>query len=121
MVEAADSVRSDSLIVSFKGYGEDDKMTGFIGCPVLAEESDESVDTAPDHNILIGFTIYDEAGRFRGTIVSVAERKHQWLADVAAQNGKIFLLPIHEDLIIEVDEESKKIVIAIPEGIEDLD
>jgi 16S rRNA processing protein RimM len=120
MVEAADAVRSGSLIVSFKGYADDDKMAGFIGCTVLAEESDDSVDTAPDHNLLIGFNIYDETDRFRGTIVAVAERKHQWLADVAAQSGKIFLLPIHDDLIIDIDEESKKIVIAIPEGIEDL-
>ena len=73
MVESADAVRSGSLIVTFKGYGEDEKMAGFIGCTVLAENQGESDALLPDSNILVGFSLFDEASRFRGTIVSVAE------------------------------------------------
>jgi 16S rRNA processing protein RimM len=120
MVESADAVRTDTLIVSFNGYGEDEKMAGFIGCPVLAENQGEGEGVVHDGNILVGFSLFDESGRFRGTIVSVAERKHQWLADVSTDSGKNFMLPVHEDLIMEYDEEDRRIVIAIPEGIEDL-
>ena len=120
MVESADAVRSGSLIVTFKGYGEDEKMAGFIGCAVLAENQGDSDILFPDSNILVGFSLFDEAGRFRGTIISVAERKHQWLADIMTDQGKSFMLPIHEDLIVEFDEEGKRIVVAVPEGIEDL-
>lgn len=120
IVESADAVRSDSLIVSFRGYGEDERMAGFIGCGVLAENQEENEGLIQDSNILVGFSLFDEEGRFRGTIVSVAERKHQWLADVQTDKGKGFMLPVHEDLIVEFDEEGRRIVIAIPEGLEDL-
>jgi 16S rRNA processing protein RimM len=120
MVESADAVRSDSLIVTFRGYDEEEKMAGFIGCQVLAENQGEHEGVIHDSNILVGFSLFDEQGRFRGTIVSVAERKHQWLADVVTETGKSFMLPVHDDLIVEFDEGDKRIVITIPEGIEDL-
>jgi 16S rRNA processing protein RimM len=120
MVATIDAIRTDSLVVSFSGYENSDKMAEFIGATVLVSRADDNEDILPDHNILIGFSLFDESGRFRGTILSVSERKHQWLATIEKEAGKTFLLPIHEDLIREFDEDQRKIVISVPEGIEDI-
>jgi 16S rRNA processing protein RimM len=120
MVESVDPGRNDTLIVSFTGYETADKMAEFVGSTVLAEEGQGGPDTVPDHNMLLGFSVYNEAGHLRGKILSVSERKHQWLATVVRDDKSSFLLPVHEDLIVAFDEEAKTVVMIIPEGLEDL-
>jgi 16S rRNA processing protein RimM len=120
MVEAIEQVRNDSLIVSFRHYDSAGKVAGFTGCRVQAELKGSVGKKRYEDLTLTGFTLLDSDGRVRGVIRSISERKHQWLATVENQSGAEFLLPVHEDLIIEADPKGKTITMTIPDGIEDI-
>ena len=120
MVEAIEQIRNDSLIVSFRYYDSEDKVTGFTGCKVQAELRGSVGKKKYEDLTLAGFTLLDSDGRVRGVIKSIIERKHQWLATVENQSGAEFLLPVHEDLIIGIDPEGRTITMTIPDGIEDI-
>jgi len=120
IIESVELFRNDSLIVVFKGYETTEKILEFVGCTVLAKDDGINSGKIPYQNLLTGFSLFDEDGSFRGTIISVSEAKYQWLATVKSDSGKTFLLPVHEDLIRSFDEKNKRVVMSIPEGLEDL-
>jgi 16S rRNA processing protein RimM len=120
MIESAELFRNDSLIVVFKGYESTERISEFVGCAVLAKDDGINSGKIPYQNLLTGFSLFDEDGSFRGTIISVSEAKYQWLATVRSDSGKTFLLPVHEDLIRSFDEKNKRVVMSIPGGIEDI-
>ncbi|MCB0636993.1 MAG: 16S rRNA processing protein RimM [Lewinella sp.] len=67
-----------------------------------------------------GFLIEDEDDGPIGTIIELIEMPQQVLAAVDYQ-GREILIPLHEDLIVELDEEQKRIILQLPEGLLDLD
>jgi len=121
MVESAATYRNDSLITTFIGYETTDRVAEFIGCIVLAEDDGENRIRVSYQNLLTGFSLFDNSDRYVGKIVAVSESKFQWLATIETEAGKRFLLPVHDDLIISVDEDAKKVVMLIPDGIENLE
>jgi 16S rRNA processing protein RimM len=50
-----------------------------------------------------------------GEVKEVIEMPNYELAKVSYQN-RIVMIPIHEDLVEEVNEEEKKIIMNLPEG-----
>lgn len=68
----------------------------------------------------VGFEIYDEGNpKLIGVIESVIEMTTQLLGIVKV-NGEELMIPIHNELIVEFDEENKKLVLNLPEGLFDL-
>lgn len=69
---------------------------------------------------LQGYTIYDEVGNRCGEIknISGTEANPLW---IVSNKNKEYLLPAHKDLIISLDPPNKKLVFAIPAGIQNLD
>lgn len=109
-----------SAIASFRWYDSDDKVAGFAGCKVLAETKSVSRPEIPDHELIEGFTVVDEDSNHRGVIITITVSEHQWLATVKGNEGRTFLLPVHEDLIRNIDIDNQTITMAIPDGIEDV-
>ena len=68
---------------------------------------------------IIGFSLV-EKGRFIGIISNVVEQGLQALFEVDGSDGKVHLIPIHDDLIIKVDRDNKLISVQLPEGLLDL-
>jgi 16S rRNA processing protein RimM len=70
---------------------------------------------------LVGLTLFDEDGRNRGVIVDVIEGGGGVLFDVRRPDGKTFELPFASELCTEIDIERKRMVVNLPEGLDDLD
>ena len=70
---------------------------------------------------LPGLTLVDAEGRERGVVTEVFEGGGGILLGVKRADGKTFELPFAADLCTEIDLERKRIVVALPEGLEDLD
>ena len=70
-------------------------------------------------NVFIGFTIADESFGEIGKIADIYELDPQIFASVMV-DGEEKLIPLHEDLILEVDQEKKHSLFDLPEGILDL-
>lgn len=70
---------------------------------------------------LVGLTLIDAEGRERGLVTEVLEGGGGLLLHVKRADGREFELPFAADLCTEIDVAAKRIVVALPEGIEDLD
>ena len=70
---------------------------------------------------LVGLTLVDADGAERGTVTEVLEGGGGLLLQVRRANGREFQLPFVADLCTEIDLAARKIVVNLPEGIDDLD
>lgn len=80
--------------------------------------SDES-DSQDEYHILVGYALWDQNEALVGTILEIQEFPSHIVAKVDRQ-GKEILIPMHSDLMIDLDEDNKKIVIEVAEGLLDL-
>lgn len=70
---------------------------------------------------LIGLTLVDAEGRERGVVTGTLEGGGGILLSVKRADGKQFELPFAADLCTEIDLPGRKMVVALPEGLDDLD
>ena len=70
---------------------------------------------------LEGLTLIDDQGRERGVVVEVYEGGGGLLLNVKRADGRTFELPFAADFCKEIDLAAKRILVTLPEGIEDLD
>lgn len=70
---------------------------------------------------LVGLTLFDAEGRERGVVTETYEGGGGILLHVKRPDGKEFELPFVADLCTEIDLEAKRMTVALPEGIDDLD
>lgn len=70
---------------------------------------------------LPGLTLVDAGGRERGVVIEVYEGGGGLLLNVKRADGKTFEVPFAADLCTEIDLAAKRIVVSLPEGLEDLE
>ncbi|MDR2088353.1 MAG: ribosome maturation factor RimM [Clostridiales Family XIII bacterium] len=66
---------------------------------------------------LIGCGVYDEREKALGTIADVLQNGAQDLYEIAAPDGRRFLLPAVEAFVIHVDVLAKRVVVRVPDGL----
>ena len=69
---------------------------------------------------LVGLTLIDANGNDRGTVTGLLEGGGGLLLQVKRPDGGTFDLPFAADLCTEIDLEAKKIVVNLPEGLDEL-
>jgi 16S rRNA processing protein RimM len=70
---------------------------------------------------LVGLTLVDAEGKERGVVADAYEGGGGILLSVKRADGKEFELPFAAELCTEIDLEAKRMTVALPEGIDDLD
>ena len=71
-----------------------------------------------DFSFLEGWTLCeDEEGAEIGTITSFLDIPSNPCIEVETADGSTVIIPLHEDLIIEIDEDSDTLTMAIPDGL----
>jgi 16S rRNA processing protein RimM len=70
---------------------------------------------------LVGLTLVDAEGRERGIVTDTYEGGGGILLGVKRPDGRKFELPFAADLCTEIDLDAKRMVVALPEGLDDLD
>ena len=89
---------------------------------VSGEASVESWTDAPERfDELEAVTLVDAEGRERGVVIDVYEGGGGILLNVKRPDGREFELPFAADICKEIDLPARRIVVAIPEGLEDLE
>jgi 16S rRNA processing protein RimM len=66
---------------------------------------------------LSGYKVYKIDNRLVGTIIDVIENPGQLLMNVRIKKDKEILIPLHEDLIIRIDNKKKIIKMDLPQGL----
>jgi 16S rRNA processing protein RimM len=69
---------------------------------------------------LLGCAVYDEAGTALGAIVDVLQSGAQDLYEIAAPDGRRFLLPAVEAFVLHVDVRARRVLVRVPEGLLEL-
>lgn len=69
---------------------------------------------------LIGIEVYDEYDKKIGVLDNILQTGSNDVYEVKRDNNKPLLLPVIDDVILNVDLENKKITVHILEGLEDL-
>jgi 16S rRNA processing protein RimM len=70
---------------------------------------------------LVGLTLIDGEGKERGVVTDAYEGGGGVLLNVKRADGREFELPFAADLCTEIDLAAKRMVVALPEGIENLE
>lgn len=86
-----------------------------VGRAVYAEESSYEFEE-DSYEDLIGWKLADETGAERGTVVDFEDIPGNPCIVVETKEGQ-FMVPLHEDLIISLDDDLQVITMEIPEGL----
>ena len=86
-----------------------------VGRDIFAEKNTLEYE---DNNLsaIIGWIIKDENGTMVGTIANLEEIPGNLCIHVETKKGQI-MLPLHEDLILSLDESRQEIIMTIPAGL----
>ena len=69
---------------------------------------------------LIGLEVFDEEGHKIGEIADVFNTGANDIYDVKREGHKNLLLPVIDDVVLNVDIENKKVVVRIMEGLDEI-
>ena len=118
-IEDTFSSRPGIINLKFEDYNSSEKVKEFVGCSVYfsGKPADKKEEDLSD---LIGYTVLTETGEPVGIINKVIPNPGQVLLELTSPKGKSLLIPLHEDLVNEINSEQKTITMVIPEGLTDI-
>lgn len=118
-IEWSEYQGADVIRMKFLNYDTEDAIEEFKGCRVFLTDSDNSHENPAeaDYRIFTGYSVLDRDKNIIGIISDIIENPGQLLLNIQSPEGKEVLLPLHEDLIISLDEKMKVIIMDIPEGL----
>ncbi|MBQ7974213.1 MAG: 16S rRNA processing protein RimM [Clostridia bacterium] len=113
--------QKNNLIVKFKEIDTIDEAELYKNCILSAEKSSlpplpEGVYYIAD---LIGCSVFDAQDKLVGEVTDVFSAGAGNVYEVKQENGKKLYLPANEGTVVNTDIVNKKIVMNIPEGLED--
>jgi len=108
---------NDLLSLKLADYDTADKVKEFKGCRVFLTSGEALESQNDNYENLIGFNVFDENKNKIGTVNDIIQNPKQWLFSILSTNGKEILLPVHEDLILAIDDAKRIITVKIPEGL----
>ena len=109
-----------TLRLKLSGYNSADKVKEFVGCKVFLTVESLSSSTVENSQNLLDYEVFSDEDISLGIINNIIENPDQMLLNVLTGTGKNILLPLHKDLIIELNTERKIIRMIIPDGISDI-
>ena len=107
-------------LVAFRERGRREDVEGWNGS-FLAADAEQLVPPADGEvylDELPGFAVQDKAGRALGLVSAWYEMPGGLTLEVQGPKRE-FLLPFKKELVTEVDREARRLVVELPEGLED--
>jgi len=85
----------------------------------LLNEHDKSLQANDNltYGKVVGFTMIDRGVEAIGVVENVEQYPGQEMAIVQVPSGETVLVPLVEEFIVEIDEEGKRILVRLPEGL----
>ena len=106
---------ADSLISRLKGVDTEVKALRLMNAEasMLRRDLNEEAEEMMTWQDLTGYEVLNGEHVVQGKVAAVDESTINTLLEL--EDGR--LLPVHEDLIIEIDEPQKRIILYLPEGL----
>lgn len=109
-----------SSLIRFDEVVTIDQASELVGLKIFAEVKGIDNDGELYLNDLVGFTIVTNKGVKLGEIEEFQDFSGNLVFQVINSAGNELLIPAAHEFIVEIDEESKTIIMELPEGIADL-
>lgn len=107
-------------LLGFRGRSTREDVEGWNGA-FLAASADQLTPPADDEvylDELPGFAVHDKAGKALGLVTAWYELPAGLTLEVQGAKRE-FLLPFKKELVQRVDREARRLVVELPEGLED--
>lgn len=118
-IKSVEAISDDMVLLQLEDVDTKEKAEELLRVPVMAEAENLEMVTAEEWNGVVGYLLHDKKMGIIGPILQVLEMPQQVLAEVHYK-GKDILVPLHDDLIVEVDDMERKIIMSLPEGYFDI-
>lgn len=113
--------QKNNLIVKFREFNDINEVEGYKGCVVMADR--DALPALPEgaHYIvdLIGLEVYTETGDKIGVISDVFNTGANDIYEVKREGRRELLLPVIDEVVKNIDIEAGKVIVHIPEGLDD--
>ncbi len=107
-------------LMKFCDISDTDSARYLTGCEVFFPKSlSDSYNESSDWNCLDEFSLYN-GDKLIGTITSIDDSTDNILFEVETTNNHKILIPAAEDLIRVIDNNKKKIIMELPDGLLDV-
>lgn len=106
---------TNRALVTFNDICSLEDAEEMIGKAVYADEDGYETDEESPES-LVGWLLKDAGGRERGRISGFEDIPGNPCLDVETDDGHS-LVPLHEDLVISIDEENQELTMEIPSGL----
>ncbi|HRO42160.1 MAG TPA: ribosome maturation factor RimM [Flavipsychrobacter sp.] len=115
-VSAAKAANDEEYIVNLEDVEQVEAARKLIGKQVYVKEEILSKVTGNSPLLWIGFNVIDKQKGSLGNIEDVVQTGHQWLGKINYE-GREVLIPLIEQMIVDVNVRNKFIRMDLPEGL----
>ncbi len=110
-------VVNDNQLIKFRGVDTMTEAYGLVGFGIYSEKN-PTPEPVDEHTVdLIGWTLCDQDGSPLGEIADVLDRILQPLLVIRDQGNHEHLVPLVEEWLLEMDADSKRVHMSLPEGL----
>lgn len=114
-LEDAEELVGKSLYYKLPEDSADDLATDFNGWELY--DSGMSTKSREQDSTMLGNGLRDKGNAVRiGTVTGLEDIPGNPCLEIGTPNGPV-LVPLHEDLIVEIDEKARRLVMKIPQGL----
>jgi 16S rRNA processing protein RimM len=112
----------DTAIIKFEGLDSEEAVKLLQGVDVYFPKSlaEERSDSFSSWQALTGFSVSDTRAGHLGTVTGVDDSSANILLETQTDEGGALLLPVHPDLVAEINVRQRTLRLNLPEGILDL-
>lgn len=119
-IKSLRSKGSDASLIRFDEIDSIDDANELVGLKILAEVKGKETNDELFLDDLVGYTIITNIGVKLGVIEEFQDFSGNLLFQVINSAGNEIIIPAVPEFIIEIDEDSKTLIMELPEGISDL-
>ena len=115
------TIKSNSVIIQFEDIHSMEKAELYCATKLYIEQTDIEDDSENEDDEIIGYSIINgENGERIGSVQEIMDYSSNVVLDIRRDDGTSVLIPFADDLVRQINDETKTIVMTIPDGILDI-
>jgi len=117
-IESFEIVDSDIAIIKFEDINSEEKALELVNCNLLVPTKKKN-DQKDDFEGLKGYQVYDKKAGLIGRLNKIDDLPEQQMMQILHNNNEI-LVPVTEEIVLEINKDKKCIYIDLPDGLLDI-
>jgi 16S rRNA processing protein RimM len=119
-IEYIELINPGTIHIKFEDYDNISKVSEFTGSSVLIPNRADFNNNRKEGQALTGYKVFSDSNNSVGIIEEIIQNPGQWLFKVRSGEKDYILVPVHEDLIVEINHENRIVRMIIPDGLTDI-